>query len=429
MSRTMRVAWFSPLPPARTGIAAYSASVLPRLDAAGLDIDRYEQTNAHDFVWRQRRAPYDVVVYQLGNSSWHDFMWAYLFHYPGLVVLHDARLHHARGTQLFGARRLDDYRREFGYNHPLANAAAAEYAMEGLRGAGLYLWPMVRSVVDTARIVAVHNEFVAQDLREAHPAVHVERIHLGMPALTPSAGARDRIRRQHNIPPGVVVFVAFGLVTAEKRIDAILRAFSAIGSGPSAPHLVLVGANAFPPLETLTADLQLSADRVHVTGYVADDLVADYLAAADVSLSLRWPTAQETSASWVQSLAASKPTIITSLPHTADIPSLDARTWRPTRPSIEPVAVSIDLLDEDAALLAAMSRLADDVQLRERLGRAGFDYWRTEHTVDRMADDYGRVIAEAAGLPSPRPSGLPAHLTSDYSSLAASIATEIGVAL
>jgi glycosyltransferase involved in cell wall biosynthesis len=424
----MRVAWFSPLPPASTGIAGYSAEVLPRLDASGLDIDRYEQRNAHDFVWRHRLSPYDLVVYQLGNSGWHDYMWAYLFHYPGLVVLHDARLHHARAAQLFGARRLDDYRREFAYDHPLAEAAAAEYAAEGLRGAGFYLWPMVRAVVDTARVVAVHNEFVAHELGETHPAARVERIHLGVPALAPSAGARARIRNQHHIPAESIVFIAFGLVTAEKRVEPILRALRTIASDPTDPHLLLVGANEFAPLENLIAELRL-VDRVHVTGYVAGDLVPDYLAAADVGLSLRWPTAQETSASWVQSLAAAKPTIVTSLPHTADVPSLDARTWRPTRRTTEPVAVSVDLLEEEAALLAAMARLARDTPLRERLGRAAHEYWKAEHHVDRMADDYRRVIATAVGTPAPKASGLPAHLTRDYGTLAASIASEIGVEL
>jgi glycosyltransferase involved in cell wall biosynthesis len=428
MSRTMRVAWFSPLPPAPTGIAEYSANALSRLDVPGLNIDRYEQINAHDFVWRHRQSPYDLVVYQLGNSPWHDYMWAYLFHYPGLVILHDARLHHARAAQLFRTRRVDDYRREFAYDDPQASPAAAEYAAEGLRGAAFYFWPMVRSVVDAARVVAVHNEFVAQSLRETHPAAHVERIHLGVPALTPSDGARDRIRRQHNIAEHSVVFVAFGLMTAEKRIEPILRAFSAIDAGPSAPHLLLVGANEFSSLADLISELHL-VDRVHVTGYIAEGLVADYLGAADVSLCLRWPTAQETSASWVQSLAASRPTIITALPHTADVPSLDARTWRPTRRSLEPVAVSVDVLEEDDALLAAMSRLARDGELRDRLGRAAHEYWRREHHVDLMADDYRRVIATAAGAPAPKAPGLPRHLTNDYGALAASIASEIGLEL
>jgi len=424
----MRIAWFSPLPPAKTGIAGYSASILSRLDGSGLDIDRYEQTNAHDFVWRHRRSPYDLVVYQMGNSAWHDYMWAYLFHYPGLVVLHDARLHHARARHLLLTRRRDDYRAEFAYNHPHANPAAAEYVPEGLRGAGFYLWPMVRAVVATARMVAVHNEFVAQELRDAHPAARVERIHLGVSEVTQSASSGNRIRSRYGIPSGSVVFLAFGLVTAEKRVEPMLRAFKALASGPADPHLLLVGASEFFQIDALLAELQLT-DRVHMAGYVADDLVPDYLAAADVVVSLRWPTAQETSASWVQSLAAAKPTIVTSLPHTATVPTLDASTWRSTRQSLEPVAVSVDLLDEDAALLAAMSRLAEDGPLRDRLGRAAQEYWKMEHHVDRMVDDYRRVIATAASSPTPRVAGLPAHLTNDYGALAASIANEIGVDL
>jgi hypothetical protein len=152
---------------------------------------------------------------------------------------------------------------------------------------------------------------------------------------------------------------------------------------------------------------------VHVAGYIADERIADYLSAGDVGLSLRWPTAEETSASWIASLAASRPTIITALPHNAGVPSS--------------VALSIDLLDEDASLVTAMTKLAEDGALRERLGKAGRDHWQANHRLELMADDYRRVIAQAAGVP-PRPNtDLPVHLTEDYSVLATSIARDIGV--
>ena len=162
----MRVAWFSPLPPAPSGIASYSAEVLPLVDApgSGCSIDCFVDRPggsrigagppgdapipgvfvAHDFVWKQQRAPYDLVVYQLGNARWHDYMWAYLARYPGLVILHDARLHHARARHLLSQQRFDDYRREFRYNHPEAPAGVAEYAVEGLSGSIYYFWPMLR---------------------------------------------------------------------------------------------------------------------------------------------------------------------------------------------------------------------------------------------------------------------------------------------
>src|SRR5579872_769521 len=133
----MRVAWFSPVPPVRSGIAAYTAELLPHV-AADHRIDLFDEAHAHDFVWRARREPYDLVVYQLGNAPCHDYMWAYLAAYPGLVVLHDAKLHHARARQLLQGGRADDYRREFAFDHPDARADFAEYAIAGLGGSIYY---------------------------------------------------------------------------------------------------------------------------------------------------------------------------------------------------------------------------------------------------------------------------------------------------
>src|SRR5260221_8765531 len=115
----MRLAWFSPLPPARSGIAAYSDELLPLLDA-NHTIDRFPEARAHDFVWMARRDPYDLVVYQLGNAPCHDYMWAYLAAFPGLVVLHDATLPHARPPQLLQGPRPYDYPPEFASDHPAA---------------------------------------------------------------------------------------------------------------------------------------------------------------------------------------------------------------------------------------------------------------------------------------------------------------------
>jgi hypothetical protein len=56
-----------------------------------------------------------------------------------------------------------------------------------------------------------------------------------------------------------------------------------------------------------------------------------------------------------------------------------------------------------------MRRLAADADLRRELGRAGREYWRREHTVDGMADDYERVMRQAAARPDPAVS-LPAHM-------------------
>ena len=433
----MRIAWFSPLPPVRSGIASDNAALLARLDAA-LAIDRYVEGagrrpagarvfDAHDFVWKQQREPYDLVVYQLGNASCHDYIWAYLAMYPGLVVLHDPRLHHARAQHLLRLGRFDDYRAEFRYDHPGAPADAAEYAVQGLSGSIYYFWPMLRVVMRTARLVVVHNERVAADLREEFPGAPIAAIRLGKPPLDAGAAARARTRAALDVPEASVLFAAFGKLTAEKRVGAILRAFAALVAEGADVCLLLAGDASECP--TLTRDLAASgiAGRVRVVGYVAEEAVGEYLAAADACLCLRWPTALETSGSWVQCLAAARPTVISDLAHLVDIPTIDPRTWRASHPTREGVAIAIDLLDEDHALLLAMRRLAHDARLREDLGRAGRAWWSANHTLDAMASDYARVIADAVTRPSPAAAGLPAHFTRDYTDLARTIARTFGV--
>jgi glycosyltransferase involved in cell wall biosynthesis len=446
----MRVAWFSPLPPDTSGIAAYSADVLELLDNPnqGYSIDRFVDRpagssgpksdalpravfDAHDFVWKQQRVPYDLIVYQLGNARWHDYMWAYLVAYPGLVVLHDIRVHHARARCLLKQQRPDDYRREFRYDHPDAPPGVEEYAVEGLSGSIYYFWSMLPAVLRTARLVAVHNTRVAVDLREENPGLRVDTIRMGVPASLTRQGltsdGRETVRRQLHIRDAATVFVAFGHVTLEKRIEPILQALAALVANGADAHLVLVGqATGLPSLSALI-DRQDLAGRVHVTGYVADDRVPAYLAAADACLCLRWPTAGETSASWLRALAAARPTVVTRLAHLADVPTLDATTWRPSHASHAAVAISVDLLDEEAGLLRAMSALTADAQLRHALSSAGHTYWSREHTMELMAEDYRRVMRDAATLAAPRVDGLPSHFTADYSWLVRRISEEVGV--
>jgi len=370
--------------------------------------------DAHDFVWKQRRTPYDLVVYQLGNASCHGYMWAYLARYPGLVVLHDPRLHQARAQQLLRSGRFADYRHEFWYDHPDAVRDFVEYAVEGLGGPIYYAWSMIRVVVRTARLIAVHNARVAADLREEFPDARVETIRLGTPAPAADPAARARTRAELGVGERAVLFAAFGKITAEKRIGAIVRAFSALAAEGADVHLLLSGdASDYLALAQDFAE-SAAAERVHLTGYLPDAAVSDYLAAADACLCLRWPTALETSASWIRCLAASRPTVVTSLPHLADVP--------------RDVALRVDVLNEQATLDEAVRRLAREPALRDRLARAGHAYWAAHHTLDHMAEDYRRVLASAAARPVPAATGLPAHVVDDYSGRADAIARELGVA-
>jgi glycosyltransferase involved in cell wall biosynthesis len=426
----MRVAWFSPLPPTRSGIAAYSAELVPRL-AATHSIDCFSNANAGDFLWKARRDRYDLAVYQLGNAPCHDFMWGYLAAYPGLVVLHDARLHQARAHDLLKQERFDDYRREFWYDHPDARRDFVEYAVAGLAGPIYYCWPMLRVVMRTARYIAVNNPRVAADLREEYPEAAVDAIHLCAPSPEPvdEVAARARVRDRLGLSQNTVLFAAFGKMTAQKRIDAILRAFETLAGERSDVHLLLAGdTSECPSLDAARFSTPLAA-RLHIVGYVSDEEIRDYLAASDACLCLRWPTALETSAAWTQCLAASRPTVISDLAHLVDIPTMDPRTWRVSPPLMDPVAITVGLLDEDESLLLAMRALAGDPQLRGSLGRAGRAYWQKHHSMDVMVRDYEILIPRAASRPAPIVTDLPPHFTDDHATVARSITEQFDLSL
>jgi glycosyltransferase involved in cell wall biosynthesis len=311
--------------------------------------------------------------------------------------------------------RVNDYRAEFAFNHPDAPPAAAEYAVEGLAGSIYYFWPMLRTVVAAARAIAVHNPYVAAELQTQFPTASITTIRMGVPRLRATPEARAHVRTRLNIPESTVAFAALGKVTAAKRIGATLRAVGQLAREGIDACLLLVGDTEGAPELKREAAAAGVADRLRTVGFVDDAEIAEYLEAADACLCLRWPTAQETSASWLRCLAAHRATVVSNLAHLADVP--------------DGVALRVDLLDEDASLVAAMRRLAVDPRLRTAIADAGHHYWADNHTLEAMADDYQRLLRAAAARPVSTPTALPPHLTRDYSELTRATLEHFGVSI
>ncbi len=429
-----RLAWFSPIPPDSSGIAGYTADLLPAM-ARSREVDLFTAApdaprpagaagvfRASEFVRRQHAQPYDLIVYQLGTAPCHDTVWPYLVRYPGLVVLHDAYLHQARVRMLLADESADEYRAEFAYNHPDAPAAVAELGVARLLGSLSRLWPMRQIVLDSARALLVHNAWLAAQLRQEAPRLQIDVLDMGVSDVATVAGGRETVRQRHHVPQDATVFGAFGAITPERRISRLFRALAALPHGAPPWHLLLCGEPA--DRERLQADAQGLgiSQRVSVTGRIPPDELPAHLAAADVGVSLCWPPTRAISASWLRCLAAGIPTIVTDLVHASDVPALDPNDWmvagRPPAHDLQghsndPVGVTIDIRDEDHLLTLAVARLAGDHALRAELGGAARRLWKTRFTLDRMAAGYARIIERAcrATCDEARRAQLPAHLS------------------
>ncbi|MFN2446434.1 MAG: glycosyltransferase [Vicinamibacterales bacterium] len=440
----MRIAWFSPYPPSTSGIAAYSAELLLLLRARhtiDVFLDHAPQLeergnwSAHDFVWKHRRAPYDLTVYQLGNASCHDYMWAYLFRYPGLVILHDAQLHQARALWLTKRwkPRTADYLAEFQANHPTAPPSVGLLVAAGLGGSLYHHWPLVKLVLEAARLSAVHNRRVMLDLSHQYPNAAIDAIEMGVqsPSSDPAGrgGQTVDVRARHSIPADAVVIAAFGGITREKRIPELLAAVGSVAAADSRVHVLLVGAEATHYDVRGDIRAHVREDRVHLAGFVPDADLPAYLAASDVCSCLRWPTNRETSASWLRCLSAAKATIVSDLTHLTDVPTVDPRDWRVLAAGLddgEPVAVSIDLLDEQHSLRLALARLTAEPLLRRRLGRAARAWWEAHHRLEPMAEAYERLFTRATAL-NPPTSRLPPHLVADVTATTRALLAPFGL--
>ena len=157
---------------------------------------------------------------------------------------------------------------------------------------------MTRLVVQASRMTAVHAPVLAARLRassrrarRSDPA-RPRRVRRTRPH---SAAARARVRPSVAFRDDAVVFGVFGGLTPEKRVPQVLDAFDALLPYAPDAHLLLAGrrgrTTTWPPTcsgagSAPRHDHRLPRGRRELT---------DCIAACDVSLNLRWPTAREIS--------------------------------------------------------------------------------------------------------------------------------------
>jgi glycosyltransferase involved in cell wall biosynthesis len=365
----MKVAYFSPLPPSRSGIADYSALLLPAL-------------REHIDVAVARpggRAPdADIALYHVGNDpDAHGWIVDALRRRPGVVVLHEFVLHHLISGITLGRGDARAYfeamERDFGVAGRLLALGVADNLLPLIWETQPERFPLAGTVLDLADGLIVHSRYVESHARAAgyrgalwripHPAWPDAPVELADVAGDPLVGC-------------------FGHLNASKRIPQLLEAFALLRRKRPDARLALVGSTGERfDLDRRLERLGLGGDTILREDYVPEERLWSLMAACDVLVNLRSPTMGETSGSVIRGLALGKPMLVSDVGWFAELPDC--------------VALKIPVDEYEVQTIAAALELA--AGRADELGEAARDYVRREHDLARTAAAYAAALERAAG--------------------------------
>lgn len=361
----MTVGFYSPLPPARTGVADYAAALLAELRRHG----RVEVAPARS----------DMALYHLGNNPLHAAIYRRALEHPGVAVLHDAVLHH------FILGQLDEpaYLEEFVYNYGEWSRELARELWRGRAASGAdpryFEYPMLKRVAERSLAVVVHNPAARRAVQAAAPQARVVEIPhlLQMPPL-PGESETMRYRSRLGVDPDAFLFGVFGYLRESKRLSSVLEVFPEVRRLQPSAALLVAGEFVSTDLERAVAPL-LSQPGVLRRPYLLEREFWLAASAVDACINLRDPSAGETSGIAIRMMGLGKPVLLTSGEECAAIPE-DACVRIPRGPA------------ERESLRLHMILLPSIFDLARSIGRRGAAHAASCHAVDRAGRLYWELL-------------------------------------
>src|SRR5947199_6941842 len=147
----MRVAFFSPLPTAKSGIADYTQTLIDHLRRQ-LDLETFSEEDV-----RFDPSRFDIALYHIGNNPFHGFVYETALRHPGVVVMHESNLHHLVADLTIKRGDWDAYLRECEHEGGAAALAFAERVRRLEVGPDYEGVPMTKRILAASRGVVVHS--------------------------------------------------------------------------------------------------------------------------------------------------------------------------------------------------------------------------------------------------------------------------------
>jgi glycosyltransferase involved in cell wall biosynthesis len=331
----MRLNWFSPLPPARTEIAYYTARLLPVLRER-VEIVLWTDQSEWDPVlenyaavqcYQPKHMPWvelnraSMSIYHIGNNPlFHGPIWQVSRQHPGLVVLHDFRLHHFfAGLYRWQWNDPSGYLTQMELHYDCVGRQDAESFLSGAHTIEYMAehYPLTSLALEHALGVLVHTREGFDVLKQANrwPVVYA-----ALPHAASSHAAQDWSRPVTASPDSVPYrLIVFGYLDSNRGLDVLLQALAEF---PARDRFRLDIYGELRDSERVQS--WISSPRleglVTVHGFVPVPELDTALSRAHLAVNLRYPTMGEASASQLRIWDHALPSLVTPKGWYASLP-------------------------------------------------------------------------------------------------------------
>jgi glycosyltransferase involved in cell wall biosynthesis len=379
----MKIHWFSPLPPAKTGIALCTEALLPALrERADVTVwtDQQEWNSQLDQLVHVRRfdpenPPWtdlnkaDLTFYNIGNNSrFHKGTWEISRRHAGFVILHDLCLQH-----FFADLYLNQWKDIEGYRQAMELC----YGASGRLAADRFIaqlspieqlsaeFPLTPLALQNALGVVIHNRTGLQSLASVQlPAVYLPLPYSSGPVSDPSGRPFP-----HNPGPPYQI-ITFGFMGPNRRLEPFLEAWASMPEKAAFRLRICGQLWNKPGIESRVRELRLEA-LVELCGYLSDEDLARELARSHLAVNLRFPTMGEASLTQLMIWTHALPALVTDTGWYATLPTTTVAFVRPDH--------------ERDDICRHLQAFLQDPRTFATMGREGYRTLQRQHTPDTYA--------------------------------------------
>jgi len=372
----MNLNWFSPLPPAKTGVADFLSGILPALTKRAqvtlwTDQPKWDSSvekSAKVRSYRLEEMPWDELnradlnFYNIGNNHlFHGSIWQVARRQPGAVILHDIRLHEFfeslyRNQSQDTASYLTQMERYYGAEGLRAAADSVKNGATAIHSlAGRY--PLTALALENSLGVLVHTREAYEELKQANRWL-VTYAPLAFSRASASTRSSQRTNKRHaHVQP--YHLIAFGFIGRNRQLDLLLETLAQF---PQKDQFRLdIYGEVWDAAHIRTWIQTLGLGKlVTLRGFVSQDDLDAALSSADLAINLRYPTMGEASISQLRIWAHALPTLVTRVGWYGEIP---ANVVAHVRPEYE----TVDIQEHLTTFLADPERFAQMGQQGQQL--------------------------------------------------------------